>query len=466
MNSLRVRLALWVLLPLAIALSSGIWVTYLNGRHDAQARQDHRLSLSAQIIAAHIQWNDDHRLAASVPPVALELLASPYQDQAYFSVYTQDDHLLAGWPDLPRLPAAGEDSARAATSSARNVRYHDQDIRLVAITRDFFDSGRSTRVRILVGQTGHELAADARARWWPNALRESGILVLVLVLMLLGLRHELKPLAALRNAVWNRERADLQPIQLNDLPMELRPVVDTINQYGARLRRQIDSRRRFIEDAAHQLRTPMALLSTQLHYASDLADTPELKQTLAALARSRQQITQLVNQLLSLSQAENLRAAESTRTEIALDPLVHEVLEALAPLAAGRGVELGMNETDPSLTLLAHRPAMRAILFNLLDNAIRYTPAGGSAYVSFTRHAGGGILLEVEDTGPGIPPELRARVFERFNRGNTLEPSGTGLGLAIVREAALACGGHVSLHGGSNGRGLRVRVFFGHPQPA
>ncbi|MFC4299567.1 sensor histidine kinase [Castellaniella hirudinis] len=456
MNSLRVRLALWVLLPLAVALSLSMWFTYRNSLRDAQARQDHRLWTSAEVIAAHIQW-DDHRLEASIPPVALELLASPYHDLVYFSVLTEDGRLLAGWPDL--APAADSESAPIRPQTGRDAVYRGRRIRLLGTSRSLFDSGRSSRVEILVGQTGVELAADARSRWWPNALREGGILLLVMILMLLGLRRELRPLAALRNAIWSRDHADLQPIRLNDLPQELRPVVDTINQYAARLQRQIDSRRRFIEDAAHQLRTPMALLSTQLHYASSLADTPELRRAMAALVQSRRDITQLVNQLLSLSQAENLQANPGARALIALDPLVHEVLESLAPLAAGRNVELGMGPSDAGLALHTHQPAVRAILFNLLDNAIRYTPPGGTATVSLTRHGEQGVTLAVEDTGPGIPPELRSRVFERFNRGNTQVSGGTGLGLAIVREAALACGGRVSLHGAPGG-GLRVQVDF------
>lgn len=458
MNSLRARLSLWVLLPLAIALSSSMWFTYLNSLQNAQVRQDHRLWMSAEVIATHIQWDDNHQLEVSMPPVALELLASPYHDQAYFSIQTEDGRLLAGWPDLATAQVTSP--APTVRQTGQNATYRGQKIRLFRTTRSLFDSGHSSQVEILVGQTGLELAADAQSRWWPNALREGGILVLVMVLMLLGLRHELRPLAALRNAIWSREHSDLQPIRLNDLPQELRPVVDTINQYAARLQRQIDSRRRFIEDAAHQLRTPMALLSTQLHYASSLADTPELQRTMAALGQSRQHITQLVNQLLSLSQAENMKANPNARTPVALDPLVHEVMESLAPLAAGHTIELGMGASDAGLTLLAHRPALRAVLFNLLDNAIRYTPPGGTATVSLARRDARNVTLEVEDTGPGIPPELRSRVFERFNRGNTQVPGGTGLGLAIVREAALACGGQVSLHSARNGTGLRVQVDF------
>lgn len=456
MNSLRVRLALWVLLPLAVALSLSIWFAYLDSLHDAQARQDHRLWTSAQIIAGQIQWTGRHTLAAPVPPVALEVFASTHHDQVFFSVATAAGRLLAGWPDLPIdfTPAPGR------MEIYQDMLYQGRALRAYSMARDFFDSGKSRRVIITVAQTQDQLAAETHALWWPNALRETGMLVLVLVLMLLGLRHELKPLAALHGAVWNRDQTDLRPIRLKDLPLELRPVVETINQYGARLQRQIDSRRRFIEDAAHQLRTPMALLSTQLHYAAGLASTPELKKILTALGHSRLQITQLVNQLLSLSQAENLGSSPMPPTPVELDPLVQEVMVELAPLAAGRDIELGVGPRHVQARLQAHRPALRALLFNLLDNAIRYTPPGGAATVSVTHAPDGATVLEVEDTGPGIPPELRTRVFERFNRGNAADQEGTGLGLAIVQEAARACGGSVSLHSGHRHKGLLVRVVF------
>ncbi|OWT57646.1 sensor histidine kinase [Candidimonas nitroreducens] len=456
MNSLRVRLALWVLLPLAVALSLSIWFAYLDSLHNAQARQDHRLWTSALIIAGQIQWTGRHTLAAPVPPVALEVFASSHHDQVFFSVSTAAGQLLAGWPDLP----VDFKPARGHMEAYQDMLYQGRELRAYSMARDFFDTGKSTRVIITVAQTQEQLAAETHALWWPSALRETGMLVLVLVLMLLGLRHELKPLAALHGAVWNRDQTDLRPIRLKDLPLELRPVVETINQYGARLQRQIDSRRRFIEDAAHQLRTPMALLSTQLHYAAGLASTPELKKILMALGRSRLQITQLVNQLLSLSQAENLRGSPVPATPVELDPLVQEVMVELAPLAAGRDIELGVGPQHVQARLQAHRPALRALLFNLLDNAIRYTPRGGAVTVSVALAREGITILEVEDTGPGIPPELRTRVFERFNRGNAIDQEGTGLGLAIVQEAARACGGSVSLHGGRRHRGLLARVVF------
>lgn len=455
MNSLRVRLALWVLLPLAIALSFSIWFSYQDAQQNAQTQQDHRLWTSAQIIAGQIQWVDK-RLVSSVPPVALEVFASKSHDQVFFSVVAHDGQLLAGWPNLPIVftPTASQ------TDAYQDIVVGGQLLRAYSMARDFFDSGKSTQIVVTVAKTQNQLESEARALWWPNLLRESAMLLLVLVLMLLGLRHELKPLAALRGAILNREHTDLRPIRLHDLPQELRPVVETINQYASRIQRQIDSRKRFIEDAAHQLRTPMALLSTQLHYAQSLADTDELRRILSALSHNRQQITQLVNQLLSLSQAESLRAGHAARTPLALHTLAHEVLIELAPLAAQREIDLGLGANSVEASLVAHRPALYALLFNLVDNAIRYTPPGGSATVSILQTPAHGVMLEVEDTGPGIPPELRTRVFERFNRGNAVDSEGTGLGLAIVQEAAAACGGTVSLHTGRNRKGLRVVVRF------
>jgi len=458
MNSLRVRLALWVLLPLAVALSLSLWFSYQDSLRNARRQQDHVLWASAHIIAGQIGWING-RLYASVPPVALEVFSSDSHDAVYFSVVTDSGQLLAGWPDL-----SGRGDPAGDGSGYRDIVFHDQKLRAYIMSRDFFNSGKSVQARITIAKTQREFLHDAHTLWWPNLIRQSGLLVLVLVLMLLGLRHELKPLAKLKDEVLNRERADLHPIRLQDLPMELRPVVDTINQYGQRIQRHIDARKRFIEDAAHQLRTPMTLLSTQLHYAASLAGTPELKKILSALSESRQQITALVNQLLSLSQAENYRPEQAAAQPLDVSDVARDVLVELAPLAASRRIDLGISDTFEPARLRAPATLLRALVFNLVDNAIRYTPPGGRVTLSVAAPAGAAIRLDVVDTGPGIAPELRTRVFERFNRGNATNQEGTGLGLAIVAEAAKACRARVALESGPAGAGLRVIVEF-HLQP-
>lgn len=456
MNSLRARMALWVLLPLSIALSLSLWFSYQDSVNNARRQQDHTLWASAHIIAGQIQWVNG-QLSSTIPPVALEVFSSDSHDTVYLSVMTRDGRLLAGWPDLA---ARAGPAPEPSVSSYDNIEFHGMRLRAYTMSRDFFNSGKSMRVLITVAKTEREFLHNAHVLWWPNLIRQSGVLVLVLVLMLWGLRHELKPLARLKDEVLSRERTDLHPIRLQALPLELRPVVDTINQYGQRIQRHIDSRRRFIEDAAHQLRTPMTLLSTQLHYAASLATTPELKRILTALSESRQQITLLVNQLLSLSQAENYRPESTPAQQLDVSDVARDVLVELAPLAASRNIDLGIGATFGPTPLRAPPTLLRALIFNLVDNAIRYTPEGGHVTLTTSHPPNASARLEVVDTGLGIPPELRARVFERFNRGNATSQEGTGLGLAIVAEAAKACRATVALGSGPNGKGLRVVVEF------
>lgn len=458
MNSLRVRLALWVLLPLSIALSLSLWFLYQDSVRNARRQQDHTLWASAHIIAGQVQWMNG-QLSSTIPPVALEVFSSDSHDTAYFSVTTGDGRLLAGWPDLADMAGPAEDPD---APDYRNIEFHHQRLRSYTMVRDFFNSGKSVRVFITVAKTEKEFLHDADILWRPNLIRQTGVLALVLVLMLLGLRHELRPLAKLKDEVLSRERSDLRPIRLQDLPMELRPVVDTINQYAQRIQRHIDSRKRFIEDAAHHLRTPMTLLSTQLHYASSLATSPELKRILAALSESRQQITLLVNQLLSLSQAENYRPESAPAQDLDACDVARDVLVELAPLGASRGIDLGIGDPFGPAPVRVPPTLLRALVFNLIDNAIRYTPPGGRVTLTAGQLQDAPVRLEVLDTGPGIPPELRARVFERFNRGNATSQEGTGLGLAIVAEAAKACRATVTLGSGQDGKGLRVTVDF-HP---
>jgi len=249
-------------------------------------------------------------------------------------------------------------------------------------------------------------------------------------------------------------RSDLDPIEVAGAQNEIRPLIDALNAYMARVRAQMAAQRRFIANAAHQLRTPLALLSTQASYA--LRETvPDARQeALVALQASSGKLARLAEQLLTLSRAEP--GSRRPRTDrIDMTEAARHVLETHAPAAIKRGIDLGLDETGP-VPVIGDGTMLREMIVNLVDNALRYTPEGGTVTVKLAT-LDSEALLTVCDDGPGIPAEEREHVFERFYRLPGAAEDGSGLGLAIVREVVENAGGSVTLGDGPAG-GLVVEV--------
>ena len=400
-----------------------------------------------------LSWQDG-QLTAQTPPAALEIFASPAQDRVYFQVRTAQGRLLAGWPGLavPALPGG-------TATRYDDARFQGDTVRQVTLSRALYRNDQTTEVLISVAETRGAFDQLAASLWWPTLLHESALLILALALMLLGLTLELRPLLRLRAALRARDSSDLSPLRTVALQRELRPIVETLNQHAAQLTRQIELQKRFIADAAHQLRTPVALIATQLDYASRQPASAELQHTLEALGKGSRQLAQLIHQLLSLSQAEASRGGVRPTQAVDLVGLAREVVIELAALADARGIDLGYLPACTRAEVQAYPALVHALLFNLVDNAVRYTPRGGSVTVQVGVDEAR-AWLQVDDTGPGIPAELRPHVFERFYRGNTADSTGSGLGLAIVRESARACSAEVTLDNRPDAAGLSARVRF------
>jgi two-component system sensor histidine kinase TctE len=267
------------------------------------------------------------------------------------------------------------------------------------------------------------------------------------------------PLLRLRDAVRAREPGTLQPLAVEGIPVELVPLVDSLNGYIQRLEAHAGAQAVFIQNAAHQLRTPFAVLATQLNYAARATEGAERTESLEAARHTLREATRLVNQLLTLSTAESMQAgASDMRSDVVA--VVQEVFERLVGPAQAKAIELGFDAPEGAATRLAiGTVALREILTNLVDNAIRYCPAGSHITVRLqsTPHA---TVLEVEDNGPGIPADSRERVFERFYRIDDGRSDGSGLGLPIVREFATKAGARVELDTPAGGTGLLVRLVF------
>lgn len=461
-SSLRVRLLWWMLVPLALYVAFTATSEYRSARRTAGLVQDSRLLASARMLAGQVRWVDG-ALRAEVPPAALELFASPQHDQVFFSVWAEggpDLRLLAGIPDFPSPP--DEPAVDAPTSYDTALR--DIPVRAVSVVRLMYDNGRVEHVHVSVGATGRARDAMVVALWRPQFVREVGMVLLAAVLACIGLTFELRPLVKLGEDVVDRDPMHLEPIRVERLHAELRPIVDAINQCIARLGAQSAAQRRFIADAAHQLRTPLTLLGTQLQYARQqhaldaCAPASTLDETLAAMHQSNRAMVALTNKLLLLAQAEARDLARLPGDTIDLCEVVREVVETLALLAQTRGIDLGA-ELDGVAPVSGHRELLSAMVGNLVENALRYTPTGGRVTVSVSTRGADRIVLEVLDNGPGIAAEARARVFEPFFRASA-DTEGTGLGLAIVREIAQSHRADVSLEAGVGGRGVRARVVL------
>ena len=286
------------------------------------------------------------------------------------------------------------------------------------------------------------------------------------VLLLLGIAtwitvgRGLRPLAALRDEVVRRNPASLTPIALEHAPEEVRPLVGSLNDLLARLGDALDSQRRFTADAAHELRTPLTGVKLQFQLLERAQSAEDRQRAIDQLKDGIDRAIRLVQQLLTLARLEpEAIAAAPARVDLAA--LVARVVEDFHAHARAKDLRLSLLRADPAV-VVGDEDQLRTLLNNLVDNAIRYTPEAGAVSVDLHTHAGEAVL-EVADTGPGIPVEDRQRVFDRFYRVEGSGAPGSGLGLSIVQRVATAHSAQVELDDGP-GRGLLVRVRFPLPE--
>jgi len=280
-------------------------------------------------------------------------------------------------------------------------------------------------------------------------------LPLLAALVWLVVGRGLAPLTGLARSLAARGPRALGALPETGLPEEVRPLVVALNDLLARLERALDRERAFIADAAHELRTPLTAVALQLQVLDRVANGPEREAALARLKAGVQRSTRLVQQLLDLARQDEAAARPATRVDLAA--VAREVVVEQAPHAEARGIDLGLDASAAPVE--GDSEGLRVALGNLVDNAIRYTPAGGKVDVR-VRTEGDAAIAEVLDTGPGIPPEERERVLDRFHRGAGATNSSSGLGLALAREIAGRHGAAIELRGRDGGPGLCARIRF------
>ncbi len=452
-RSLRSHLLAWLLGPLALLLAFNIALTLANAHKTAAVVNDRMLLGSARMIGQHVSY-EDGLLEAEIPPAALELFQSGAGDEIFYRIARPDGRLVAGYTDLPGPPHRPEpDAAVYYDATVRG-----NAVRVVAYAQPVFgapDDWVLIEVADTLRASGSLAQAIASHTLWQQAV----LVALATLLGLASLRRAIAPLLRLRSQVLGRPAGTLEPLDTRRVPSELRSLADALNDYVGRLAQHMSAHRRFIGNAAHQLRTPLALLNTQAEYALGSADPESRELALSSMRESIRHSNRVVNQLLTLSVAEDGTPPAASGAEVDVRAVVRRVVEEMAPMAQSKAMDLGF-EGPPSEARVRADPAMlKELVVNLVDNALRYTPRGGRV-TACVEIIPGAVELRVEDDGPGIPEAERERVFERFYRLTHEVADGCGLGLAIVREIAATSGASVTLRDGPAGKGLAAIVRF------
>lgn len=453
--SLRRRLLGWLLLPLLLLMGVNAWWGYQRAAQVANDAYDRSLYLAARTLAEELQWVED-RLKLDVLRGAGYLFENHTGSRLFYRVDSPEHGWLAGNPGLPVL-APSEDLGVQffALVHFDDALYQNTPVRVARLVHVMEGLAGADRLVVITVAETRETRDRLVAQVWRDTLMGQGLLLLaVAVLMVVGIQRGMGPLEAFRQRLDERRDDDFSAIDPPDVPRELRPLIETLNGYLRRLGRLIDIRKRFLDNAAHQLRTPLTVLKTQLTLAQRSDNETQRKSLVEAAARTTDAAVQLTEQLLSLTRAEHARDMHPSET-VEVVALARHALEERLLDAHERADDLGFETCVPQWVVPGVAMMLHEALANLIDNALKH---GGPGVKVTLRVVPNGI--EVEDNGPGIAPEHQDHVFERFYRAATAHKAqGSGLGLAIVREIASQHGASVSLQSPvAHGRGTCVRI--------
>jgi len=441
-----------MLTPFLILWPISMAIEYSVAYSVAAAAYDRELRDSVMVLARQVTF-DGRDVGLRLPPSTLAMLQARGSDETLYQVRGIKNEVVAGDPRLPAIEFSAELEPRAVYFRDDHAG-NSEDVRVAYMFAQV--SGLTGAVLVQVGETDGrrvQLASEI-----SSAVISAQFLILPLALLMvsLGLAKGIAPLDELRQKIRSRKPQDLSPIDPAEAPEEVRPFIHSINDLMARLDASLKAQQRFVADAAHQMRTPLAGLKTQAELALRQRDSLAIEHTMRQIVVGADRAARLVNQLLALAHADSDEPAAMARLD--LDRLTLDVARDWVPRAMDKRIDLGFEPAPGPCYMEGNEVLLRELLANLIDNAIRYTNTGGR--VTARVAAADAITLEVEDTGIGIDPADRARVFERFYRVLGTETEGSGLGLAIVRSIAELHRARVTLDPGSQGRGTIVRITF------
>lgn len=437
-RSLHRQLLLWLLLPQIVLWLVAAFGAYRLATRHADELVDASLLQAARALARQIKPTASG-LFVDLPRSAQDILAADPEDRVTYTVSSPPGQLLLGdarLPPPPGNPALNEPVFFDATVP--------EPMRVVSLDLHLGAAGAAdSALRVQIARSSVPRDLLARRMLLDTALPLSLLIALMSMGVWAGIRKGLKPLADLQQQMEGRRADALDPIVLQAAPPEVGALAGAVNELLGQVQQSLATQRRFISDAAHQLRTPLAGLKSQTELALDAATDPALRQRLERVHESAVRGARLVSQLLVLARAEPEAVAAQGWAAVDCARLVREVAADWVPRALAAGCDLGVEIANEGLSVQGVELLLREALVNLIDNAVRYAGAGAAITVRL-RRAGDDVWIDVEDNGPGLAPDLHERAFERFVRGSA-HGEGCGLGLAIAREIAERHGGSAEL---------------------
>ena len=455
-SSLRKKLLVLLVPPLLVLILIASSILFRFAIVEQRDAFDNALYDSAYSIYQLIQKSDDSIENLSLPKNEKQFILNDQSDVIFYNVVGTDGKLLNGDSDGGLMPLIKE---QTSNPNFRDGIVHNLNVRIVSTLVSIQKNGVELPVYIQVAETLNKREALASNVLIDIIVPQLLLVLFTIIIIWFGVERGLQPLFDLQAAVSKRSYLDLSSIEMPDVPTEVMILVNSVNSLMRQLESVLSAQNRFIADAAHQLRTPLAGAQAQLELALLESDPDQHQELLERVSTSMERLSHTITQLLSLARNQQDASHNMVMSRVNLNKIAQEVTTDMVPTAIKKGLDLGFEADTQSTIILGDSKRLKEMLYNLVDNALLYTPAGGKVTVK-VQHEAGEIVLSVIDNGPGIPKSEREKVFERFHRVIGTGQEGSGLGLAIVMEIAQLHQANVEIADEPRKKGLNIQVSF------